>query len=130
MFFFESNVGYGSGILRLTQNADGVWKAYAVYTSLQELKGVKEPLGTNRVSGTLDSLPGGSLGGTWSERRKREFAFTDQQPTVLVVGAGRFICFFYSQGVRCLGIDAICRSGWIESRRAITVAGRLLSDNR
>ncbi|RJE19909.1 monooxygenase [Aspergillus sclerotialis] len=115
MFFFETNVGYGSGILRLTQNSDGEWKAYAVYTSLQELKGVKEPLGTNRVSGTLDSMPGGSLGGTWSERRKREFAFTDQQPTVLIIGAGQaglnLGARLQSLGVSCLIIDKNDRVG-------------------
>lgn len=92
MFFFETKVGRGTGMLRLTQDGpSGVWKAYAVYTSLQELKGFEEPLGPRRVYGTLDSMPGGSSKGTWAERRQRQREFLDEEPTVLVVGAGRSI---------------------------------------
>lgn len=94
MFFFETRVGRGVGVLRLTQennssNSTGKWKAYAVYTSLQELKGFEEPLGPRRVYGTLNSMPGGSSKGTWLERRKRQVEFVDEEPQVLVVGAGR-----------------------------------------
>lgn len=93
MFHFETKVGKGSGILRLTLNEAGnQWKAYAVYTSLQELKGVEEPLGPKRVYGTLDSMPNGSAGGTWKERREKALKLEGgQQPTVLIVGAGMFI---------------------------------------
>lgn len=91
MFFFETKVGRGSGVLRLTQDKNGIWKAYSVYTSLQELNGVQEPLGTNRVNGTLDSMPGGELGGTWYERRQRQIEFLNEEPTVLVIGAGKYM---------------------------------------
>ncbi|KKA24968.1 hypothetical protein T310_1002 [Rasamsonia emersonii CBS 393.64] len=64
-------------------------RAYAVYTSLQELKGFEEPLGPRRVYGTLNSMPGGSSKGTWLERRKRQVEFVDEEPQVLVVGAGQ-----------------------------------------
>lgn len=88
MFFFDTAVGSGTGMLRLTQSKDGVWKAYAVYTSLQELKGVEEPLGKRRAEGTTESMPGGLEGGTWIERRQRQKEFLDEEPTALVVGAG------------------------------------------
>jgi hypothetical protein len=90
MFFFESHAGRGTGILRLLRDegATGEWKAYAVYTSLQELKGAEEPLGPKRVYGTLDSMPGGLAGGTWAERRKKQAEFVGAEPVVLVVGAG------------------------------------------
>lgn len=93
MFHFETKVGKGSGILRLTLNDAGdQWKAYAIYTSLQELKGVEEPLGPKRVYGTLDSMPNGSAGGTWKERREKTLKLEGgQQPTVLIVGAGMSI---------------------------------------
>lgn len=89
IFFFESAVGTGTGMLRLTQADDGMWKAYAVYTSLQELSSAREPLGTRRAEGTTESMPGGIDGGTWIERRERQKEFLDDQPTTLVVGAGK-----------------------------------------
>lgn len=88
LFHFETPIGRGSGVLRLTQEQPGVWKAFSVYTSLQELKGFEEPLGTKRTYGTLDSMPGGVAGGTWFERRQRQLDFADAEPQVLVVGAG------------------------------------------
>lgn len=89
MFFFETAVGTGTGMLRLTQAEDGVWKAYAMYTSLQELSSAQEPLGKRRAEGTTESMPGGLAGGTWIERRNRQKEFLDEEPTTLVVGAGK-----------------------------------------
>lgn len=93
MFFFETAVGTGTGMLRLTQAEDGVWKAYAMYTSLQELSSAQEPLGKRRAEGTTESMPGGLAGGTWIERRNRQQEFLDEEPATLVVGAGKeFLC--------------------------------------
>lgn len=89
LFHFETRIGRGSGVLRLTQENPGEWKAFSVYTSLQELKGFEEPLGTNRAYGTLDSMPGGVEKGTWLERRQRQLNFLDDEPQVLVIGAGK-----------------------------------------
>ncbi|KAL2001313.1 hypothetical protein VTN02DRAFT_1913 [Thermoascus thermophilus] len=116
MFFFETKVGRGTGMLRLTQDGpSGVWKAYAVYTSLQELKGFEEPLGPRRVYGTLDSMPGGSSKGTWAERRQRQKEFLDEEPTVLVVGAGQaglnVAARLQSLGISCLIVDKNERIG-------------------
>lgn len=90
MFFFETKVGRGTGVLRLTPTEDGIWKAYVVYTSLQEIKGSEEPLGARRPPGTKESMPGGFNAGNWYERRQRQREFLDEEPAVLVVGAGRF----------------------------------------
>ncbi|KAJ5388068.1 flavin-binding protein [Penicillium cosmopolitanum] len=89
LFHFETRIGRGSGVLRLTQEKPGEWKAFSVYTSLQELKGFEEPLGTKRAYGTLDSMPGGIEKGTWLERRQRQLDFLDDEPQVLVIGAGQ-----------------------------------------
>ncbi|KAJ5221561.1 flavoprotein CzcO associated with the cation diffusion facilitator CzcD [Penicillium citrinum] len=89
LFHFETRIGRGSGVLRLTQEEPGKWKAFSVYTSLQELKGFEEPLGENRAYGTLDSMPGGVEKGTWFERRQRQLDFLDDEPEVLVIGAGQ-----------------------------------------
>lgn len=88
LFHFESAVGRGSGVIRLTQERPGVWKAFSVYTALQELKGHDEPLGHKRWYGTIDSMPGGYSKGTWLERRERQKEFADEEPQVLVIGAG------------------------------------------
>lgn len=90
IFFFETRVGRGSGVLRLTQNEAGTWKAYSVYTSLQELDNFEEPLGSKRAEGTIETMPGGLSKGNWLERRKRQLEFMDEEPTTLVVGAGEF----------------------------------------
>lgn len=89
LFHFETRIGRGSGVLRLTQEEPGQWKAFSVYTSLQELKGFEEPLGESRAYGTLDSMPGGVENGTWLERRQRQLDFLDHEPEVLVIGAGK-----------------------------------------
>lgn len=88
LFHFETSVGVGSGVLRLIQESHGVWKAYAVYTALQDLKCHEEPLGSKRWYGTIDSMPGGLAKGTWGERRKRQVEFSEEEPQVLIVGAG------------------------------------------
>lgn len=75
-------------MVRLTQGDDGYWKAYAMYTSLQGLRGAEEPLGKRRPEGTTESMSGGLAAGTWIERRERQKEFLDSEPTVLVVGAG------------------------------------------
>ncbi|KAJ5950605.1 uncharacterized protein N7479_009018 [Penicillium vulpinum] len=89
MFFFETAVGTGTGMLRLTQAENGVWKAYTVYTSLQELSSSREPLGKRRAEGTTESMPGDLAGGTRIERRSRQKNFLDKEPATLVIGAGQ-----------------------------------------
>ncbi|KAF4126256.1 putative flavoprotein CzcO associated with the cation diffusion facilitator CzcD [Geosmithia morbida] len=91
MFHFETAIGRGSGVLRLTQEQPGIWKGFSVYTTLQELKEYTEPLNEKRWYGTIDSMPGGLAKGTWVERRRRQKEFIDEDPQVLVIGAGRKI---------------------------------------
>ncbi|KAA8651972.1 hypothetical protein EYZ11_001733 [Aspergillus tanneri] len=115
MFFFETQVGRGAGVIRLTQDDAGAWKAYSVYTSLQELKNFEEPLGSRRVNGTIESMPGGLSKGNWVERRQREIEFLDEEPTALVIGAGQaglnMGARLESLGVSCLIIDRNERIG-------------------
>ncbi|OLN91644.1 putative indole-3-pyruvate monooxygenase YUCCA11 [Colletotrichum chlorophyti] len=83
MFEFENYVGRGRGVVRLALEPDGTWKAYMINFTLLEMKGFEERVGVNRPMGYLDPKDG-----TWKERRDRQQEFTDQDPTVLVIGAG------------------------------------------
>ncbi|RAH72810.1 putative flavin-binding monooxygenase [Aspergillus aculeatinus CBS 121060] len=89
MFLFETRVGHGTGVIRLTQNEAGEWKAYSVCTTLQGLKSFEEPLGLRRAQGTIETMPGGLSQGNWLERRQRTIKFENEEPTALVIGAGQ-----------------------------------------
>jgi hypothetical protein len=81
IFEFETDVGLASGIFRLVPISDGTWKAHTVFTNLEDLKGFPEKIGSLR-----DPEPNP---GKWAEKRRKEIEFEDQEPTVLVVGAGQ-----------------------------------------
>lgn len=86
MFDFETSVGRGKGMLRLVADDDNIWKAYLINFTLQELKGFEEKSGARRPHGYHDPRSG-----TWSEKRAREKEFLDEDPVVLVIGAGMSI---------------------------------------
>ncbi|GFF46966.1 probable indole-3-pyruvate monooxygenase YUCCA10 [Aspergillus udagawae] len=115
MFFFESRVGRGAGVLRLTQDEAGVWKAYSIYASLQELKSFEEPLGLRRPEGTTQSMPGNPGKVNWLERRQRQLDFQNEEPTALLVGAGQAglntAARLQSLGISCLIVDRNERIG-------------------
>lgn len=88
MFYWETSVGRGKGMLRLVQDEAGAWKGYMLYTALQELKGFEEKIGERRPHGGNNSLVGGAVKGNWLERRERQAEFLDDEPAVVCVGAG------------------------------------------
>jgi hypothetical protein len=90
MFMYETGMGVGKGMIRLAQDEDGVWKAHFISTSLQELKDVTEAAGAKRPHGGNISFAGGTLKENWLERRERQKEFVDEDPTVLVIGAGEY----------------------------------------
>lgn len=85
---FETKTGRGSGMLRVFQGADGIWKGCLMYTVLKELKGAEESAGYRRPHGGNDSLLGGAIKGTWQERRQRQLELLDEEPQELIVGVG------------------------------------------
>ena len=80
MFDFETDVGIASGIVRLVPTSDGEWKAHTMYTNLEDLKGFPEKKGALR-----DAEPNH---GKWEEDRRKESAFEDREPVVVIVGGG------------------------------------------
>jgi putative flavoprotein involved in K+ transport len=81
---FETAVGRGRGHLRL--NDEG---AFTFLTTLYELKGHEEPLGTARPKGAEHGVNRERV--TWSEAREAEAAElgTTRQPYVVVIGGGQ-----------------------------------------
>lgn len=87
MFDFETTVGAGSGMLRLVVDDDGEWKLFMINFMLQKLKGFDETTHLNRPSGGNNSLDGA---GNWFEQRQRQKEFLDDDPAVVIIGAGKF----------------------------------------
>jgi putative flavoprotein involved in K+ transport len=89
MFRFETAVGRGSGIIRLTPDADDghALKAWTLLTELRELKGFEEQIGAQRPRGNAYSRD--FRGPNWLDLRKAQAAYADHDPTVLVIGGGQ-----------------------------------------
>jgi hypothetical protein len=87
MFDFETSVGLGSGILRLVHH-EARWKLFMISFMLQKLKSFDETTHLNRPHGGGNSINGA---GNWQERRERQKEFLDNDPAVVVVGAGMYL---------------------------------------
>jgi cation diffusion facilitator CzcD-associated flavoprotein CzcO len=88
MFKFETAVGRGNGILRLTPDtADGKLKAWTLLTTLEELKGFEERLGVARPRG--DAYSRDFRGPNWLDLRKASAEYADHDPAVLIIGGGQ-----------------------------------------
>ena len=89
IFGFETAEGRGSGVLRLTLDADdgGTFKAWTLLTALDEIKGHEERLGRSRPQGKAYSRD--FRGPNWLDLRKAAAEYGDRDPAVLVVGGGQ-----------------------------------------
>jgi putative flavoprotein involved in K+ transport len=89
MFKFETAQGRGGGIVRLIPDAgdDNALKAWTLLTTLEELKGFEEQLGTARPRG--QSYSRDFRGPNWLDLRKSAAQYSDRDPVVLVVGGGQ-----------------------------------------
>ncbi|KAF9813360.1 hypothetical protein IEO21_05652 [Rhodonia placenta] len=97
-FDFETDTGIGSGVFRLVPTADGTWKAFTVYTNLEDLKGFPEKTGLNR-----EFLPNH---GKWKDQRAQERAYADRDPAVIIIGGGQSGLDVAAR-LKLLGVDAL-----------------------
>ena len=89
IFRFETAEGRGSGVLRLTPDAnDGnTLRAWTLLTALDEIKGFEEQVGRSRPKGT--SYSHNFRGPNWLDLRKSAAEYVERDPVVLVVGGGQ-----------------------------------------
>src|SRR5882757_5875508 len=89
MFRFETAQGRCNGIVRLVPDAvdGGTLKAWTLLTTLEEIKGHEEQLGTARPRG--QSYSRDFRGPNWLDLRKSAAEYADRDPVVLVVGGGQ-----------------------------------------
>ncbi|KIK57866.1 hypothetical protein GYMLUDRAFT_45704 [Collybiopsis luxurians FD-317 M1] len=98
-FTFETKIGHGNGTFRLSPIEGGGFKAHTVFTNLIELKGHPEQIKRLRN-------PFQNHGHAWAEHRRKEVEFTDNDPTVLIVGAGHSGLEIAAR-LKVLGISAL-----------------------
>jgi putative flavoprotein involved in K+ transport len=89
MFRFETAAGRGNGIVRLVpdENHGDAVSAWTLLTTLEELKGFEEQLGTSRPRGEAYSRD--FRGPNWLDLRKSTAGYAGCDPVVLVVGGGQ-----------------------------------------
>jgi cation diffusion facilitator CzcD-associated flavoprotein CzcO len=111
MFKFETAIGRGNGIIRLTpDSADGNrLKAWTLLTTLEELKGFEEPLGATRPRGNAHSRD--FRGPNWLDQRKTSAAYVDRDPVALVVGGGQAGLSIAAR-LKQLNIDTLIVDRW------------------
>ena len=102
LFEFETAFGHGAGVVRLTPDSAADLRAWTIATTLEELKGHEEAF---RVRPEPDSTR--DFGAeNWSDRLSKTRAYTDRNPTVIVVGGGQAGLSIAAR-LHQLGIDAL-----------------------
>ncbi|KAJ7624507.1 hypothetical protein FB45DRAFT_728756, partial [Roridomyces roridus] len=107
-FDFETDIGLASGIVRIVpQPQNAPWKAHCMFTNLEDLKDFPEQIGSLR-----NHAPNHGL---WTSQREASLAFENEEPTVLIIGAGHsgldLAARLKTLGVRTILIDRNPRIG-------------------
>ena len=110
IFRFDTAIGRGSGVLRFRADDDaGAPRAWTLLTTLEELRGYEERIGSRRPTG--QSYSRDFSGPNWLDKRRASAAYDDRDPQVLIVGGGQA---GLSLGARlqALGVDALIVDRW------------------
>jgi cation diffusion facilitator CzcD-associated flavoprotein CzcO len=102
-FRFDTAVGVGHGFVRILVDEPGQ-RAWIALTTLHELTGFEERIGDRRPSGVEWSQ--NFTGDNWADTRRKEQAYTDRDPEVLVVGGGQAGLILGAR-LRQIGVDAL-----------------------
>ena len=112
-FVFKTAAARGRGHLRLREDGarPGIWRAWTLLTTAQELTGFKERTGNLRPRGNEHARGKEN----WLDRRSKESLFEDSDPDVLIIGAGQAGLSLAARlglvGVRALVVDRNERVG-------------------
>ncbi|TAQ84823.1 hypothetical protein B7494_g6857 [Chlorociboria aeruginascens] len=82
----DTDIGHGTGLVRLVDE-NGTWKVYTLFTTLKELKGHEESVKKRRPLGVQHGT--NTSRGNWVDNRRAEENYGNDEPTVLIVGAGQ-----------------------------------------
>ena len=124
-FTFETATGRGEGVLRLTPDATGRFRAWTLLTALDQIKGHEERAGRNRPRG--QSYSRDFSGPNWADKRRAAEAYSDRDPAVLVVGGGQAGLAIAARltvlGIDTLIVDRAARVGdnWRKRYHALTL---------
>ena len=83
----ETTSGRGTGLVRLVPDLNGTdrWKAFTLFTMLQEIKGHEENIHSRRPTGSSDTSYNSHL--NWKDRRSAQQSFKDASgPVVVILG--------------------------------------------
>ena len=109
IYEFETVVGRGAGIIRLSPAEDGTMKAWLISTTLQSIRGHEERIGANRPTGSAYSRNFG--GDNWADMRRKAQAYEGREPTVMVIG-GAQAGLSAAARLNQLGIDTLVVEKW------------------
>ena len=117
IFQFETVSGRGSGVLRLTADANGggKLKAWTLLTALEEIRGHEEQPGRSRQGDKAHARD--FHGPNWLDVRRAATAYDDRDPTVLVVGGGQ------------AGLSIAARLGQLGVDTLVVDRGKRIGDN-
>jgi putative flavoprotein involved in K+ transport len=87
IFEFETAFGRANGVVRLVEGSDGVWRAWTLLTTLEELQGY--PDGRPPAVSDAERYSRDFGGENWLDQRRKAAAYDDHDPAVLVVGGGQ-----------------------------------------
>ena len=119
IFHFDTAFGEGHGVVRLIPDTDGTPRAWTLLTALGEMagEGLVETPDYSREFG----------GENWLDKRNKARAYTDHDPTVMVIGGGQaglaIAAHLVQLGLDTLIIDRVARVGdnWRKRYHALTL---------
>jgi hypothetical protein len=81
---FVTHTGSGRGVFRLVNGKDDRWQILSLFTGLDSIETVIEPLGPNRSNGRCHGTTADAK--YWQDYRKEQVNFAGSDPAVLIVG--------------------------------------------